>query len=106
MMENILRIVAPGYPFRVIDQQGDWSLVEDFKNRKGWVASNIIIEYNTVILKSDKVNLLSGPGYHNDIVANIDYGTVMQVEKKQDRWLKVYKRDGMVGWIHEDMVWP
>ena len=58
-------------------------LVEDFKGRKGWVASFLIDENNTVILKTDTVNLRSGPGYQNDIVASMDYGTVLQVREKQ-----------------------
>ena len=103
---NVLRSVSAGYPLRVIDQQAGWFLVEDFKKRKGWIASSLIVENNTAILMFDKGNLRKGPSYHDDIVANIDYGKVMQVEEKQGRWLKVHKKDGVVGWIHKDMVWP
>ncbi len=103
---NILRAVVPGYPFRVIDRYGDWSLVEDYKKRKGWVASWLIIKNMTVVLMFDKAYLQSGPSYDNNIVSKLDYGTIMQVEKKQGHWLKVNKRDGVFGWIHGDMVWP
>jgi uncharacterized protein YgiM (DUF1202 family) len=54
----------------------------------------------------DKGNLRKGPSYHDDIVASIDYGNIMQIEEKRDHWLKVNKNGGIVGWIHEDMVWP
>ena len=103
---NVLRSVSAGYPLRVIDQQAGWFLVEDFKKRKGWIASTLIVENNTAILMFDRGNLRSGPSYHDDIVASIDYGRIMQIEEKRGHWLKIYKDDGIVGWIHEDMVWP
>jgi SH3-like domain-containing protein len=91
---------------RVIDQQGEWSLIEDHKKRKGWVASRLLIKNTTVLLKYNKGNLRKGPSHQDDIVANIDYVTLLQVIEKQQDWLKAYKKDGTVGWIHKDMVWP
>ena len=59
-----------------------------------------------MILKSDKVKLRNGPGHLNDIVAQIDYGTIMHVEEKKGNWLRINNSNEVVGWIHEDKVWP
>ena len=81
-------------------------MVENFRNRKGWVSNSLIIGNYTVIIISDKVNLLKGPSHQFDIIDKIDYGTIMQVEKRRDLWVKVKSKDGVTGWIHKDMVWP
>ena len=106
MKNSILRSVSPGYPLRVINEQDGWSKVEDFRNRKGWIASKLIIENSTAILKREKGYLRKGPSYLVDIVADIDYGVIVQVEEYQGHWLKVFKKNGNDGWIHKDMVWP
>ena len=64
------------------------------------------MENHTVILLSDDVNLLKGPSHQDEIVAKIYYGTIMQVEKRQDLWVQVKNKDGVIGWIDKDMVWP
>ena len=106
MKDAILRSVSPGYPLRVINEQGLWSQVEDFKNRKGWIASSLILENSTAIIKREKGYLRKGPSYLVDIVTDVGYGAIVRVEESQGHWLKVYKKNGNVGWIHKDMVWP
>jgi general secretion pathway protein A len=106
MSANVLVAVSPGYPLRVIDHQEDWTMVENFRKKKGWVSNSLIMENYTVILISDDVNLLKGPSHQDEIVAKIDSGTIMHIEKRQGRWVKVKNRDGAIGWINKDMAWP
>jgi len=103
---NSVHKVPPGYPIRVLGEQGDWTFVEDFKNTKGWIFTQLIVENVTVILKSDKVKLRHSPSHLSDIVAQVDYGTIMHVEEKKGNWLRINNSNEVVGWIHEDKVWP
>lgn len=106
MESEILRAVSAGFPLIVLDQQEQWSQVEDFKTRKGWIANKLLTENNSVILKIAKGNLRSGPSLNDSIVAEIDTATVMQIEKAQGSWLKVISMDGIAGWVHKWSVWP
>jgi SH3-like domain-containing protein len=103
---EVLRAVPTGYPLLVLDQQGDWALVEDFRERKGWVYSKLLTANKTVVIKVGKGNLRSGPSLRDERTAKIDYGTVMQVEDIQESWIKVKGSDGLVGWLHKDVLWP
>jgi N-acetylmuramoyl-L-alanine amidase len=103
---EVLRAVPTGYPLMVLDQQEDWALVEDFRARKGWVYTKLLTVNNTVVIKVGKGNLRSGPSLRDEITAKIDYGTVMQVEDIQESWIKVKGSDGLVGWLHKEVIWP
>ena len=106
MEYDILRAVLPGYPLVVLEQQDEWSQVEDFRKRQGWVANKLITENNSVIVKIGRGNLRSGPSLNDEIVAYINYGTVLQIEEAQESWLKVTSNEGISGWIQKWTVWP
>jgi len=103
---KILRAVAPGYPLVVLEQQDEWSQVEDFRKRQGWVANKLLAENNSVIVKIGRGNLRTGPSLDYAIVARINYGAVLLIEDSTESWLKVINNDGIVGWVHKWSVWP
>jgi len=103
---QVLRAVAKGYPLLVLEQQDEWSQVEDFRKRQGWVANKLLAENNSVIFKIGRGNLRSGPGLNDEIVTQIIYGTVLQIEDAQGDWLKVIKNERIEGWVHKWSVWP
>jgi SH3-like domain-containing protein len=90
----------------IVEQQDNWTLVQDYRDRKGWVYSRLLNENSTVVVKVGKGNLRSGPSLRDDIVAKIDYGTVMRVEEMQENWVKVSSQDGLAGWLHKEVIWP
>jgi SH3-like domain-containing protein len=106
MKHNILRSVSTGFPLHILEKQDRWSLIEDFKKRKGWVANSLLVESNSVILKVDRENLRDGPNPDDDIVSGIDYGKIMLVVEIHGDWLKVNNKEGFVGWLQEKSVWP
>lgn len=103
---EILRAVPAGYPLLILEQQYNWTLVRDFRDRKGWVYSRLLGENSTVVVKVGKGNLRSGPSLRDDIIAKVDYSTVMQVEEVQEDWVKVSSQAGLAGWLHRDVIWP
>ena len=106
MQSEVLRVVSTGFPLLILDQQEEWSQVEDFQYRKGWIANKLLAENHSVILKIAKGNLRSGPSLNDSIVKEIDNGAVMQIEGEQGSWLKVINMDGITGWVHKWSVWP
>jgi SH3-like domain-containing protein len=90
----------------VLERQGDWALVEDFRERQGWVYSTLLTDLGTVVIKVGKGNLRSGPNLTEDIVSKLDYSIVMFVDEKRGDWIKVSNPEGLVGWLHHDVVWP
>ncbi|MFC1826914.1 AAA family ATPase [Thermodesulfobacteriota bacterium] len=106
MKHDILRSVPTGFPLHILEKQESWSLVEDFKKRKGWVANNILVGNNSVILKVDREDLRDGPNPDDDIVDKIDYGKIMLVVEIDGDWLKVINKEGFVGWLQEKSIWP
>ena len=103
---EVLRAVPTGYPLMILAQQDNWTQVQDFRDREGWVYSRLLNENSTVVVKVGKGNLRSGPSLRDDITAKIDYGTVMQVEEVQEDWVKVSSQAGLVGWLHKEVIWP
>jgi SH3-like domain-containing protein len=103
---EVLRSVPPGYPLAVVERQGGWVLVEDFRERKGWVYSSLLSAPGTVVIKVGKGNLRSEPGINSEIVSKLDYGIVMLIEETRGEWVKVSNPEGLVGWLHNDVIWP
>ena len=106
LMSEVLRTVPPGYPVAVLSKQADWLLVEDFRERKGWVFASLVTEPRTVIIKVFKGNLRSGPSLKDDIVDKLDYGTVMSVLDRKGEWLKVSNSEKLTGWLYREIIWP
>ena len=103
---EVLRSVPPGYPMAVLERRAEWALVEDFRERKGWVYAALLSDIGTVVIKVGKGNLRSGPSLIDEVIAQLDYGAVLHSDETRGDWLKVSNPDGLVGWLHRDVVWP
>ncbi|MBW2502395.1 MAG: SH3 domain-containing protein [Deltaproteobacteria bacterium] len=103
---KILRTVPAGYPVAVLEKQPEWFLVKDFRERKGWVFASLVAEPGTVIIRVFKGNLRSGPGLQDDIIAQLDHGTIMSVLARSGEWLKVTDAGEVSGWVHREIIWP
>ena len=106
LASEVLRSVPPGYPLLVHVRQDEWSLVEDFRERQGWIYSVLLTGLNTRVIKVGKGNLRSGPGLTEGIIAKLDYGHVIFVDETWGDWLQVSNPAGLSGWLHRDVVWP
>ena len=106
MSSEILRAFPPGYPVVILERRGDWVLVDDFRDRKGWVYSSLLTKPETVIIKVLKGYIRIGPNIRDKIIAKLDQGTVLSVVEIRGDWLKVSDTTGLNGWLHRDVVWP
>ncbi len=106
LTSEVLRTVPPGYPVAVLEKRADWFLIEDFRERKGWVFASLVTEPGTVIIRVFKGNLRSGPSFKDDIIGQLDHGTVMSVLERSGEWLKVSDSEELSGWLHRKVIWP
>jgi len=106
LASKVLRTVPPGYPVIVREKRADWLLVEDFRGRKGWVSASLVTKPETVIINVFKGNLRSGPSLKDDIIVQLDHGTVMTVLERSGEWLKVSDFEELTGWLHHKVIWP
>ncbi len=96
-----------GYPLKVLERKGEWIKVSDFENDTGWVHSSLTTKGHTVIISaSNKVNMRSGPGTKNAVIANIAKGVVLEIITRQGKWAKVKHLSGTEGWIYSPLLWP
>ena len=106
LTSEVLRTVPPGYPVAVVERQAEWLLVEDYRGRKGLVFASLATELGTVIIKVFKGNLRSGPSLKDDIIVQLDHGTLMSVLERSGEWLKVRDLEELTGWLHLQVIWP
>ena len=107
MDHEVVRLAPNGFPFVVLGQQNEWYRVLDFKNREGWVATRLLAESNNVILKINRATLHSRPAaQEEETVAEVAYGTILQVEENKGEWLRVATKGGVNGWLQQKNVWP
>jgi SH3-like domain-containing protein len=106
LKSGVLRTVPPGYPVVILERKTDWLLIEDYLGRKGWVFASLVTDPKTVIIKVSKGNLRSGPSLQDDIIVQLDNGTIMSVLEKKGGWLKVSDKKELTGWLHQKIVWP
>ncbi len=106
LSSDVLRSVPPGYPLAVLERQGDWVLVQDFRERKGWVFAPLLRDPGTVIIKVWKGNFRRGPGLTDAIISKLDHGTVLSVLERRGDWLQVSDSEKTTGWLHRKVVWP
>jgi SH3-like domain-containing protein len=102
----VLRTFPAGYPVAVLEVKEKWYLVEDFRERKGWVFASLVTEPGTVIVKVSKANLRSAPSLQDEIIVQLDYGTILPVIERGGEWLKVSASAELTGWLHHKVVWP
>ncbi len=96
-----------GYPLKVLDKKGEWLKITDFENDSGWIHSSLITNGNTVIVSArSKVNMRSGPGTKNAVVANIEKGVVLDTLARKGKWVNVKHLSGTEGWIYAPLLWP
>lgn len=106
----VLYKLGSGMPLDVIKRSDDWLRVRDFEGETGWVHQVTVGSTPQVIVKANKgsgsqVNVRSGPGLDNKIVATAFYGVVFKKVGERDQWVEVEHDQGVKGWISRDLLW-
>ena len=107
---RVLWELGRGFPVEVLKRSGEWYRVRDFEGTVGWVHRDGVDSTPHMIVKTNKtnrkpINLRSGPGEKNGIVAKANYGVVLQTLEQKNGWVKVRHEQGVIGWVRRDLLW-
>lgn len=107
---KVLWKLGSGYPLKVLKRKGNWYRVQDFEGTIGWVHKMVTSSKGYMIVKVNKnskrkINVRSGPGTNNRIVAQPYYGVVFQTIKRKSGWVNVEHEKGVSGWIKRTLLW-
>lgn len=93
------------HPVEVLRKQDGWVFFRDFEGDQGWIHGDLLGKEETVITRTDMVNIRSGPGTQNAIVFKAERGVPFRVRQREGDWISIESRDGDKGWIHKNLVW-
>ncbi len=107
---KVLWQLGSGFPLKVLKKQGDWYRVQDFEGSVGWVHKMVTTSTPHMIVKvhkktKKKINVRSGPGTNNRIVAQAYYGVVFKTLEQKNGWAHVEHEKGITGWIKRSLLW-
>ncbi len=102
--------LGSGFPLKVLRRSGSWIRVQDFEGTIGWVNKKVVNKTPHMIVKVHKksrkqINVRSGPGTNNRIVAKAYYGVVFKTLKQKNGWVKVHHEKGVTGWVKRSLLW-
>lgn len=93
------------HPVEVLRKQDGWVFFRDFEGDEGWIHGELLGKEETVITRTDMVNIRSGPGTQNPIVFQAERGVPFRVRQREGDWINIESSDGDKGWIHKNLVW-
>ncbi len=107
---KVLWQLGSGFPLKVLTQKGDWYRVQDFEGSVGWVHKMVTTSSPHMIVNvhkktKRKINVRSGPGTNNRIVAQAYYGVVFKTLEQKNGWVHVEHEKGITGWIKRSLLW-
>lgn len=102
---DVLWQVEKYHPLMVLNKNGQWYHFRDFEGDEGWIHRSLLGEIPSVITKSEKCNVRSGPGTGYKILFTVEKGIPFRVLARKENWIRIQHADGDKGWIHKSLVW-
>jgi len=102
---NIIRKVSMFYPVMIFERSGDWLHFSDYEGDEGWIHQSLVSKIPTVVTKTTKCNIRSAPAIFHRKLATVGKGIPFKVIKREGEWLNIQHSGGLIGWIHESLVW-
>ncbi len=100
-----------GFPFEVLQKQGDWLQVKDFEDETGWIhrvhlgkSSHLIVK-KAIKDRDQTINIRSGPSNDSAIIGNAYHGVVFTILEVNSDWVKVQHDTGFTGWVKKTLLW-
>lgn len=102
---DVLWQVEKYHPLMILNSNGQWYHFRDFEGDEGWIHLSLLGEIPSVITKSEKCNVRSGPGTEYKILFTVEKGIPFSVLTRKANWIRIQHADGDKGWIHKSLVW-
>ncbi len=94
-----------GYPLEVLQRKGDWLLVRDFENDRGWIARNTAAKTPHHVVKAQVANLRSSPNERSRVVGKAQHLEVLRTLQKKGAWVQVQRSNGQKAWVSKSLLW-
>jgi len=98
-------LVPRYYPLHILEAQGEFYKVNDFRNNSGWVSKATVDNTRTIVVNTTHINVRQGPGSKNPVVFRAEKGVAFKVISEEGDWLQVEHANGMKGWLFKNLVW-
>lgn len=92
-----------GLPMLILKESYDWRRVRDPSGEEVWVHARTLSTVPTGMV-DEEVTLKASPGVEAAPVAILQAGTIIEIKRREDGWLKV-EIEGMRGWVARDQIW-
>lgn len=93
------------YSVEVLERKDDWIKTRDFEGDIAWVAAFLVEKRDSVVISVPTALVRKSPDKNSPVVFKADRGEGMRVILRQGQWINVASSDGMVGWVHREVVW-
>ncbi|MCY3673624.1 MAG: SH3 domain-containing protein [Paracoccaceae bacterium] len=94
----------PGIPFRVLDEDGGWRLVETQDGVGGWMFSSLLTGKRTVLTTSDNTPLMALPMENSRTIALAEEKVIGYILKCELDWCEI-ESNGFKGWVQKTNLW-
>lgn len=108
---QVLYQALEGWPVRLLQESGEWAMIQGHKGNIGWVHRSYISLNRTVIVVSDeavvngkRINVRSGPGKNNFVLFKLVKGASVKILASKDDWVNIKKENEENGWVHRSLL--
>jgi SH3-like domain-containing protein len=98
-------VVRKGYPFSILNRNGNWVHVRDRDDESGWVSENHLSDERHVIVSAPETSARERADDEAEILFKAKRGVIFKVIAQKDHWVHVRHFDGDTGWIKAADLW-
>jgi SH3-like domain-containing protein len=98
------KVLARGYPLKIIDTIDTWVAVEDFKGERVWVSSSNLSNKCGKIVNTEKAEVFLKPSTESGVILTLQEGFILNNINCYNRWCEV-KIEDKKGWILSSQLW-
>ena len=91
-------------PLVITAEHGHWRRVEDRDGVGGWIHYSLLSGTRTALVEKDMLDLLSNPQSGALVVARLELGVVVRLEKCDREWCRL-SASGYKGWVPKSALW-
>ncbi len=94
------------YPLKLLQTSGEWLKVQDYQGDTGWVNRQTVTTTKTLIIRSNIVNLRSGPGTNYKKLDKAYKGQCFLLLSSAGEWCRIKDPvTGKISWVHAALTW-
>lgn len=98
------RLLRPGMPAQVVDEEGQWREIVLHDGERGWLHAPLLSGARTLYVLADGTPIMTEPGLDADVAANAEATVILRAKACRPEWCQV-RKGGISGWVATRMVW-